>query len=352
MKISILTIHSIHNFGSVFQAYALCKYLNDQGYEAEIIDYNPIYFRRKSLKTIIGQWLFFKQYNTRKRKFETFINENIRLSSHKYFSLDDLKDNPPQADIYIAGGDQLWNSYHDSGRDSAFKLPFVNGYKISYGTSMGRDNYTNTELQKLKDELQGFNRISVRESSSVKLLNSVGINNVTQVVDPVLLLSKDEYEQFIKKPQIDNYLFVYLVQPTELLNKAVEYLAKELELKVVLYGGLSKKCKYDFFLKDLGPSEVLSYIKHADFVLSASFHATVFSIIYHKPFATLLPNKQTNDRIEDILNWSELSHRIIKSPGDLNDQLLTNIDFVSADQEVEKRISKSREWLETVINNF
>ncbi|MGI6334762.1 MAG: polysaccharide pyruvyl transferase family protein [Saccharofermentanales bacterium] len=59
--------------------------------------------------------------------------------------------------------------------------------------------YTNTELQKLKDELQGFNRISVRESSSVKLLNSVGINNVTQVVDPVLLLSKDEYEQFIKK---------------------------------------------------------------------------------------------------------------------------------------------------------
>ncbi|MGI6334765.1 MAG: polysaccharide pyruvyl transferase family protein [Saccharofermentanales bacterium] len=115
MKISILTIHSIHNFGSVFQAYALCKYLNDQGYEAEIIDYNPIYFRRKSLKTIIGQWLFFKQYNTRKRKFETFINENIRLSSHKYFSLDDLKDNPPQADIYIAGGDQLWNSYHDSG---------------------------------------------------------------------------------------------------------------------------------------------------------------------------------------------------------------------------------------------
>lgn len=352
MKISIITIHNIHNFGSVFQAYALCKYLNNKGHQTEIVDYNPVYFRKKKIKTILGQLLNIKQYKTRKSKFESFVKKNIKLSSREYLTLEDLTKNPPVADIYISGGDQLWNSYHDCGRDPSYKLKFTDGYKISYATSMGRDNYTNEELLKLKDDLHEYQCISVRESSSVKLLNSVEVNNVTQVVDPVLLFNTNDYNQFLTKPKIDKYLFVYLVQPSELLEETVDFISRSLGLKVVLYGGMAKKCKCDYFLKDLGPDEVLSYLRYADFVISASFHATLFSIMYHKQFVTLLPDKHTNDRIEDLLKWSKMTDRLIKNNTDLEKNIFGEIDFVETDFEINKRINLSKDWLEKAINNF
>lgn len=351
MRILIITIHNIHNFGSVFQAYALNKYLSECGYDTKIIDYSPKYFRRKKLKTLIGQLINLKDYMRRKHKYSKFIKNNMNLSDERYLSFQQLQKRPPKADLYIAGGDQLWNSYHDSGRDPAFKLLFSNGIKISYGTSMGRDNFTNEELLNLKNDLTSFKFVSVRELSSVNLLKSVGMDNVTQVADPVMLLNTSEYDNFISKPPIDKYMFIYLVQSSELLDKTIDYISKRLGLKVVLYAGLSKKCKCDYFLKDLGPDEVLSYIKNADFVLSASFHATLFSILYHKQFATLLPDKNTNDRIEDLLSWTNLKQRIIRDENYLNNQIIEDIDYYNTYDKIEKMIDVSKKYINNSITN-
>ena len=95
---------------------------------------------------------------------------------------------------------------------------------------------------------------------------------------------------------------VYLVTPSPLLEKTINYLKEKYNLKVILCGGFSKKCTCDEFLKDLGPDEILSYIKNAEIVLSSSFHATSFSIIFEKQFFTILPDEHTNERIEDLLN--------------------------------------------------
>lgn len=352
MKIAIITIHKIHNFGSVFQAQGLYKYLSNKGYDVEVIDYNPEYFRKKKLKSKIGELIYYPYYKARKEKFKKFVERNMNLSKKEYLSVSDLKKDTPEADVYISGGDQLWNSYHPCGNDDAYKLSFTNGLKISYSTSMGRNTYTNSELVALRDELKDYYSISVRESSSVKLLKSVGVENITQVVDPVLLLDNSDYEKMLVKPEIERYLFVYLVTPSKLLSETVKYISEKLGLKIVLYGGFSKKCECDYFLKDLGPDEVLSYLYHADFVLSASFHATLFSIMNNKHFVSLLPDKHTNDRIEDVLDWTHLKDRIIKSELDLDETIFGKIDYDKVDKEVKKRVEYSRDWLDQTLNEL
>lgn len=351
MKIAIITIHNIHNFGSVFQAYALCEYLTQKGYSAEIIDYNPVYFRHKTLKTYIGQLLYLSKYLTRKTKFRRFVNGNMILSAINYKSLQDLRRSPPQADIYMAGGDQLWNSYHHCGKDDAYKLDFAGGYKMTYGTSMGRKNYSEEELLSLASKIKEFQNISVRESSSVDLLRSVGIDSV-HVADPVMLLSINDYRKFIEKPAIEKYLFVYLVTPSKLLTDTVKYLSSKMRLKVVLYAGLSPKCPCDYFLKDLGPEEILSYIVYADFVLSASFHATLFSIMYHKQFATLLPDTSTNERIEDLLDWTNLGNRIIKNKNSMDETFFSSIDYASVDIAINRKRETSRNFLVSSVKEY
>lgn len=352
MNIAILTIHNIHNFGSVFQAYALQKYLLNLGYNVQILDYNPIYFRQKKLKTRIGNLLYLKEYTSRKKKYKIFIKNNMKLSMKKFLSLKDLKTIKSEYDIFIAGGDQLWNSYHDSGRDEAFKLTFTDRFKISYATSMGRKNFSKEELEKLKEQINTFENISVRESSSVGLLQSVGLKKVVQVVDPVLLLDKQDYNKFINPIEIkDKYVFVYLVNKCDLLDKCVKYIAEKMNLKVVLFSGMEKKCKCDYFLKDLGPDEVLSYIANAEFVLSASFHATVFSVLFNKKFATLLPGENTNERIEDFLNWTNLSDRIVKAVTDF-EKIIEEINFNIAQEQIKIKKVFSEKFLQNNIKRM
>ena len=128
MKCSIITIHHIHNFGSVFQAYALAHFLEMNGYETEIIDYRPGYYDlgRNKLKTVVGRALNLVPYSNRKRKFETFISEHEVLSDKQFTNISELEVYYRDSDrIFIAGGDQLWNSYHPCGNDDAYKLVFT-----------------------------------------------------------------------------------------------------------------------------------------------------------------------------------------------------------------------------------
>lgn len=352
MQIKIITIHNIPNFGSIYQAYALQKYLEKEGCEVEIIDYNPSYFNKVTTRTLLGKLMNLRSYARRTKKFRAFIKKNMKLTRDEYKSLGDLTNRLSSADLYIAGGDQLWNSYHDCGRDDAFKLSFTDGYKMSYGTSIGRSNLSENELKSLKNKIMNFKAIAVRESSSVKMLERVDIH-AKHCVDPVLLLKRSEYEKFVSKPTIEKYLLVYLVTPSPLLDKTIEYISKILNLKVVLCSGFSKKCKCDYFIKDLGPEEILSYVIHADFVLSASFHATLFSVLFEKEFATLLPNANTNERIQDFLNWTNFSDRIIESEKDLNEKIFDKVIYdENRKKTIEDKINDSKKYIYDNLNKL
>lgn len=349
MKICITTMHSIPNFGSVFQTFALCEYLRKNGYpDTTVIDYNPPYYRPKTLRSTVGKLLNFKAYKVRSRKFRSFLEQNIPMTDY-YAAFEDLKENPPKADVYIVGGDQLWNVYHTCGSDDAFKLTYVKGKKLSYGTSMGQTDFTKEQLEDLARKINDFSAVAVRESSTVPLLQSVGVK-ATHTVDPVFLLEAHDYEKFIKPVEKEKYLMVYLVTPSPLLDKCIEYLRKKHNLKVILCSGFSKKCDCDEFIKDCGPDEVLSYIKNAEIVLSSSFHATSFSLMFKKQFFTILPDAHTNERIEDILRLCDLSERIVTEKNDLETVLNEQIDYEKINVLTDK-IANSKKYLKEALED-
>lgn len=327
LKIRIITIHCIPNFGSVFQAYALCRYLQDSGYEdVSVIDYLPGYFDKVTLRSRLGILLNQKAYKTRTAKFRNFVKTNIPLTEKTYYSLEELKSLNGKADIFVSGGDQLWNVYHDCGNDDAYKLTFTVDKKISYATSLGQTDFTDEQLSDLASKLKSFSAISVREGSSVPMLAKKGIAAV-HCIDPVFLLDRSVYDGFLKPVEQPKYMLVYLVTPSELLEKCISKLSQKSGLKVILCSGFSKKCTCDLFLKDLGPEEILSYIKNAEIVLSSSFHATAFSLIFEKQFFTILPDTHTNERITNLLETRNLIDRIITNISSLDSVLDKRIDY-------------------------
>lgn len=346
MKSFIITIHHIHNFGSIFQAYALARFLKLNGYDAEIIDYRPNYynFGRNKFKTIIGKILNLFPYCKRKKKFESFISNHDNLSEKQFHDISELeKSFRHNNDIFIAGGDQLWNDYHHCGKDDSYKLTFTDSpRKIAYGTSMGRDNFSDDALKKLSVLVNGFNKIMLREQSTVAILRKFIRIPIDHVIDPVGLLEVKEFSSLAVKPSIkEPYAVMYLADSGELLNSAIEFLSQKMGLKIVHICGFKKKCFCDYFIKDAGPEEILGYIIHADFVLSASFHATMFSLMFQKQFATLLPGEQTNARINDLLKHVGLENRIVRAEDDLA-QLETHIDYTCASQILNDLKEKSR----------
>lgn len=349
MKCSIMTIHHIHNFGSVFQAYALCEFLKENDFDVEIVDYRPKYYDygKNKWKSIVARVLNYKSYCTRRKKFERFVTKYESLSEQQFHTVAELDlYYSSKEHIFIAGGDQLWNSYHPCGNDAAYKLVFAEkAKKIAYGTSMGRDNFLESELTKIADETKNFSRIMLREQSTVEMLKSHTNVSVSHVIDPVGLIDADELKKMAVKPEINEpYAVMYLADSSELLNKAIAILSKKLGLKIVHICGFKKKCYCDFFEKDLGPQEILGYILHAEFVLSASFHATMFSLLFNKQFATLLPGTQTNARIKDLLQKVNLENRIIQSDDKLK-QIDVKIDYNEVNQIITDFRNKSRDEL-------
>ena len=348
MNCSIITIHHIHNFGSVLQAYALYRFLKDNGYNVQTIDYRPPYYDsgKNSLKTHLGKLLNLRAYHTRKKKFERFIREYNRLTERSFASLEALASAyKNDRDLFIAGGDQLWNNYHPCGNDDAYKLTFTQGKKLAYGTSMGRDNFEESELAALGKKVDDFSHVMLREAITVPMLAPYTKANVSHVIDPVGLLNPEHFKQIAKKPDIkESYAVMYLSDAGEVLDAAIEHLSQKMGLKIVHICGFRKKCYCDLFEKSAGPEEILGYILYADFVLSASFHATMFSLLFNKEFATLLPGAKTNARIEDVLKNVGLAHRILHTVDDLG-ELDRTIDFTEANHRIAALRERSAQML-------
>ena len=355
MKCSVITIHHIHNFGSVFQAYGLVKYLQQQGYDTQIIDYRPAYYDvgKNKIKTLVGKTLNIGPYLTRKSKFDNFVKKYQTLSAKRFTTVHQLQHHYKNSqEVFIAGGDQLWNSYHPCGNDDAYKLTFCpNARKLAYGTSMGRDNYTQLELKTLADKVAGFESIMLREKCTVDILTPHTSVQVHHVIDPVGLLESEAFLKIAKKPLLEEpYAVMYLADSGPLLDEAVRLLSQKMGLKIVHICGFRKKCYCDYFVKDAGPEEILGYIAHADFVLSASFHATMFSLLFSKPFASLLPGMHTNARIEDLLRYVGLQERILRTEQDLA-VLDKKIDFSVPDAILKEWKKKSQDLLLQALKN-
>lgn len=349
LNIKIMTIHAMHNPGSVFQAYALQQYLKEKC-NVKIIDYRPdyLYTENNQWKLFAKKLLYWKSYKSRSNKFDKFISENMKLTE-TYKSLDDLKNAKLKADIFMTGSDQLWNADFPCGNDPAFYLDFVDcGTKVAYSTSVGKKEIDSRNLQILKEKLADYNAIAVREKSTVDVLEQTLKRNVEWVCDPVFLLSKEKYEKFICDIRVfeEPYIMVYMSGACTQLSEIVKYY-REKGYKILLAGGFTKRCYCDKHIKDVGPEDFLSLISNAEVIVSSSFHATAFCHLFHKDFITILPERN-GERISNLLNVSGLQNRGVGNTFKC-EELQKPINWLEVDIKLDEYISHSKGYLNSII---
>lgn len=366
MKIKTITCHDVYNLGASLQAYALMEYLTQLGHEVEIIDYKPEYLSRhyklslianpKYEKNIILKSIYLllklpsrlvEKYGKRKREFDKFKREYLKLTARRYTSNQELKRDLPEADLYIAGSDQIWNTLFQNGKDPAFYLKFVpqDKGKISYAASFATANIAQEYSKKIRGWLTRLDCISVRELSGIKILQNLGIDRGNVVLDPVFLLSKDEWENIFLKSfgkQKEKYLLVYDFDNSEHIEKLVKKLSNKNQWKI--YSIQKNKYADKVFWKS-GPFEFLALIDNAEFVISNSFHATAFSLIFNKQFAVINRKEGINTRMKDLLSVVNLENRMICE----EQEEILPIDYKDVNILLKNKIDESKKYLDSAI---
>lgn len=367
MRIKTITCHDVYNYGASLQAYALMHYLEKKGHEVEIINYKPDYLSRHYKlgvgnpaynRPIIKQlYLLAKLFPylrslTRKKLFDDFKRKYLKITSARYQSNEELKRNPPIADLYLAGSDQIWNTLFNNGKDPAFYLDFVpkGKLKASYAASMATDKVLAEWEKFVFEKVMHLDAIAVREESAVSVLRNIGVTKEISVVcDPVFLLSRSEWEDLmadaaamIKQP----YILVYdFDQSTEIKNIS-QYIAKKKNLKIIPIGPTAFGYWADYS-NSVGPVEFLSLIYHAQCIISNSFHATAFSVIFQKDFYVVKRKESLNTRMEDLLKTLSLSNRLISSGESID---LSHIDYALIQDSIDKYSYTGQLYLENIIS--
>ena len=335
-KISLITIFDVANFGTYLQALATAVVLQNFGHKVEIVHYerpfkNTILLRRNLLLRCLYYVYFWIRgfdgilFTLRCRRFVSKYTKITRT----YFSIDELKRNPPNADIYLTGSDQVWNTEHNQGVDEAFYLSYapVGKKKVAYAASIGQDSIPIEYREHTKKLLSQYSGISVREAQAVDLLSDIGIK-ATHVIDPTLLLDRDQWMNMASKRLIpDKYLLVYSVEPTEYDKKVSDVavlVAKVKQLKIVSVSNFGEDKRIpncDIYFDFALPQHFLSLMAYASFVVVSSFHGTAFAINFNRQFLTITPGAYSS-RIDSLLELTGLQDRRIRSVDELRTQLL------------------------------
>ena len=378
MKIRTITCHHSFNHGAMLQAFALVKYLQSQGHDVEVIDYRPDYMPGHKVDPGFVSVGFFSIFGIRhlygwykimqapKRKdeyeleqarrdaFELFFNKYIPVTQKQYTSVKQLRANPPEADLYIAGSDQIWNTNLKNGRDAAFYLDFgTPRRKISYAASFATQNLKRGYTGIVRRRLARFDAISLRERSGLSLLKSLGYDGI-EVVDPVFLLERQVWDEVLNADgneiqcENENYILTY---DFELRQSIIEPIALRLAalLKCRIYSVSPVNREYaEKSFVCCSPLKFVSLIKHARCIISNSFHGTAFSMIYGKDFFVVKRKDGLNSRMQDLLNYYGLNERQIDETVDQS-VLLSQIDYKPVEVLLGQDIVKSKLFLHQQI---
>lgn len=351
-KIGIITFHASHNCGSFLQSYALQKFLINNKFDAEIINFSNegqrqlynVTFKNNSLKNILKNIILFPRRKILKntyKNYEKFIYANLKLSKNNFSTLEQLKDYKFEYDIFICGSDQIWN-VTIADFDDAYFLPFVsNKKKIAYAPSFGArrmSNYLSKEkLEKYKKYLNEFSLITIRENNGQAWLKEMIKQDIPVVLDPTLLLSRKDYkniEDSYDKNISGKYIFYYSPSYNPKINELVKSIAKKYGLKVIAWNPKSYYLKFmnftDFYLpKKQNPGVYLSLIRDAELVITTSFHGTIFSTIYQKKFWVIKNGEMfgDDDRVRTLVEQLQIKDRLISMTFNENFNYLSDVDY-------------------------
>lgn len=363
MKTATITYHASHNYGSMLQAYALQSFLTDNSIDNEIINFRTdrqrdlysLYTKRKGIKYQLKNLshYFYKKKLTKKiNNFEEFLSKNLKTTLHEYKTIDELEKARFIYDIYISGGDQIWNP-EPADFDWAYYLPFVkSGKKISYSVSFGQLSSRGNEetCKKIKKYLKDYDAIGVREKGSKINVEEIANLNSTLTVDPVFLINKDRFISLEKKvnnlPE-NGYILFYTLFANRERRRIIKHISKVTKLPIVSTNFSNQYDVFNRYIKhyEAGPKEFLYLLHHASLVVTSSFHGTALSIIYGKEFWSI--GGLEDARISSLLSSCDLKSRSISinnyKKTDYNNS--EKIDYFNVYSKQKVDILKSKEYL-------
>lgn len=376
MKIGILTFwNSPDNYGQILQCYALQKHLRNQGHDAYLIRYAPkaIGIRAKLRRALSPAvlWAYLKSRKAARassafqgehpRRFPEFLETHVKMSAAIYHSLSELKNDAPDADAYIVGSDQVWNpgiGLNDFGK--AWFLEFGNEHvkRISYAASFGMKTMSDEYESFFAPFLKKFTAVSVRESEGVGFCRRMGRGDAIHVCDPTLLLNREDYLNLLPEqaesssPRKRSLVCYMLGHACAFPQEAVDDFVKKNDLNV-RYVPAQGAEKLNYYSQFETPSvqEWLGLYRDAEYVVTNSFHGTVFAVIMHKKFIALpLAGKsgKMNGRLENLLKILGLEKRLFsRDPEHFPAALRQEIDWA----DVDARKTRVREQAAAFLKN-
>ncbi len=349
MKVGVITFHSANNYGATLQTWALQKVLREYGLDAGVIHYHPdiidnlydpmegsrgIKRSLKRLRITMNNPVSLARYD----RFQEFLKKNFNLIGD-FRTYQELKDANLDLDAYIVGSDQVWNVEHSGGYDPTFFLEFSEPGKkrIAYAASVGSDYIQPRYKVDFRRALESFTSISVRERSIAAAVKDLTDRPVDIVLDPTLLLQKDDYEEIKVPSKIrDPYILVYMIERNE------QVIALANQISIALGIPLIQRRPTRGFKNELPPfytehaGEFIGLIEGASYVITNSFHGTVFSIIYERPFVSML-HSDTGSRTVDLLTELKLQSHILYNIAEFKE---FNMFQIEDPEKLRKRIHK------------
>ncbi|SHI82437.1 polysaccharide pyruvyl transferase family protein [Parasporobacterium paucivorans] len=359
MKIGIVTFHASLNCGSMLQAFALQNILKERyGADVEIVDFSSrgqrqmysvvdTHLRPRVLKRNLRVFPYRKEIRIMQNDFEIFKGKYFKLTPKFYKSFYQLKELHDRYDLLVAGGDQVWN-IRCRDNDMAYFLAFPTAArKISYSPSLGAVNINTAKknLAQYRKCLMEFSHLSIREPNGKKWLEQLTGREVKIIADPTMLYVPDDWRRLLPVQQIEEkYIFYYAFNyGNKRINKALQEASNKLKMPVYVIErkewnicGLEK---YGFKLwEKADPLAFVNMISNAAYVVTDSFHGTVFSCLFNKQFCNCRHNivqDKDDDRSSSLLSVLGLESRYVIGEELKAEDLMIPIDYDSVNRMIE-----------------
>ena len=357
--IGIMSMQRIHNYGSYMQAYGLKQLIGSLGYNVEFVDYEfEKELTHKKKENIVSKLLRNKNI-LRYAKKKKIVNEFHKRFAEEFIPTlcDKINVRPSNIDTLVIGSDEVFNclqAYPVGYSRELFGKNYENIPVISYAACFGQTTYDRLKDYDISDEvsnlLKKFKSISVRDDNSYNtVLKLTGIKPTINL-DPVLIY--DYEKENIDNVKIDNYILIYAYSGrlTTEEEKYIKKFAKKHNKKIVSLGMYQKIADYNLVVS---PFEMLAYFKHANYVITDTFHGSIFSIKTHSKFCTIVLNNTNgnSNKLVDLLERLHLKDRIVTDVEEIENKYLEGINYDDTDMILEVEKQHTMQYLMEVIGN-
>lgn len=372
-KVGLMTCF-LDNYGACLQAYALTKAIQSIGLDCEILQYvEPQGYHKGGLVERVKDSAIYNKIRCcspnyrrsflcgkiKRKAFRAFRRQYLPISARRYDSFEQLRKANADYDMFVCGSDQIWNPSFYNGNNRAYFLDFAEPQKkkIAYAPSIGVDKISDAFAKQFGELVNKIDAISVREMRGVEIVRELSGREATLVLDPTLLLKGDQWISLLNEKRVieEKYILCYLFGEHAEYKQVIDRLARMTNLKVVII----PFCEYHLTnnytkVYAAGPLDFLNLIKNAEYVVTDSFHATVFSLLFTRRFFTLPRFKRNeknsmNSRIYSLLNLVGLQDRLLDYSQIDSFDIDASIDYPSVQAKLEQMRKSSFDFLKGAL---